>query len=116
MTKYQPGYGGALPVATWSHRGERRDEHRFSCNKDASSLSHSAAKKKKKASLTYFSASSGIYSSKSPGVQFKALHIELSVEKRIARALLVFRTERLLRAMPVASASSVSFIRRSKST
>jgi hypothetical protein len=52
---------------------------------------------------TYFSASSGIYSSKSPGVQFNTLHKLFKVENRIARALLVFRIERLLTASPLAA-------------
>jgi hypothetical protein len=43
-----------------------------------------------------------MYSSKSPGVQFNALHKLFNVEKRMARALLVLRMDRLLTARPVA--------------
>ena len=49
----------------------------------------------------------------SPGWQDKAAQIASSVEKRIARALPVFRIERFTMVMPTRSASSVNVIRRS---
>src|SRR6185295_5987075 len=49
----------------------------------------------------------------SPGWHESASQIASSVEKRIARALPVFRIERLASAIPILSASSVSVIRRS---
>src|SRR5204862_1628523 len=49
----------------------------------------------------------------SPGWHESASQIASSVEKRIARALPVLRIERLARAIPIRSASSVSVIRRS---
>src|SRR6185503_10547355 len=49
----------------------------------------------------------------SPGWHASASQIASSVEKRIARALPVFRIERLASAIPILSASSVSVIRRS---
>src|SRR5215813_8835382 len=50
---------------------------------------------------------------RSPGWQESASQIASSVEKRIARALPVFKIERLASAIPIRSASSVSVIRRS---
>ena len=60
--------------------------------------------------------SSGIYSIKFPGEQSRALQMASKVEKRIARALLVLRTERLLTAIPVIADNSFNFIRLSKRT
>src|SRR5690348_5127070 len=54
-------------------------------------------------------------SRRSPGWHASAAQIASSVEKRIARALPVFRTERLASVMSMRSASSVSVMRRAYS-
>src|ERR1700682_2075585 len=56
---------------------------------------------------------SGRNSRRSPGWQASTLQIASSVEKRIARALPVFRIDRLASVMSMRSASSVSVMRRS---
>jgi len=66
-------------------------------------------KKKTQVTFTYFFFSSETYSIKSPGVQFNVLHKLFKVEKRISRALLVLRIDKLFTARPVASAKSFSF-------
>ena len=53
---------------------------------------------------------SGMNSISSPGVQFRALQMVSSVEKRIALALFVLRIDRLFTEMPVSSESSLSFM------
>jgi hypothetical protein len=58
------------------------------------------------------SSSSGTYSSRSPGWQSSSRQMASSVEKRIARALFVFRIDRLASVMSTASASSVRLIPR----
>src|SRR5262249_10921816 len=64
-------------------------------------------------SASFFSASNR---KMSPGWHPSASQIASSVENRIARALPVFRIDRLASAIPIRSASSVSVIRRSWST
>src|SRR5262245_47775672 len=56
--------------------------------------------------------SSGTYSRISPGSQSSSLQIASKVENRIARALLVFSTDRFTIVIPTRSARSVSVIPR----
>src|SRR5690242_5776267 len=59
------------------------------------------------------SAASGVHSSSSPGWQPSSRQRASSVEKRMARALLVLSTERFAMVMPMRSARSVRESRRS---